>query len=59
MGKITSIFEKYKNMGIDKNVIDDYIKILNEYVEDTKNGDIELSNEDFLNLRNKLKAKKS
>ena len=58
MGKITSILEKYNYMGIDEKVVDDYIKLLNNFSTKVDSKE-EMSNEDFLNLRNTLKAKKS
>lgn len=58
VGKITSILEKYDNMGIDRKVVLDYINLLNSYTE--KNGvNNDMTDDDFLKLRDRLKLKKS
>lgn len=58
VGKITSILEKFSNMGIDRNVVYDYIELLKNYKEKTS-VDENMSDDDFIKLRNRLKAKKS
>ncbi len=58
VGKITSILEKYDNMGIDKQVVFDYINLLSNYAEkDSLKND--MTDDDFLKLRERLKSKKS
>ena len=58
VGKITSILEKYRNMGISKDVVYEYIDLLSNYTEKTpQKGD--MSDDEFLNFANKLKSKKS
>ena len=58
VGKITSILEKYSNMGIDRQVVSEYIDLLNNFKEKQK-SDEEMTDDDFLRLRNELKSKKS
>ena len=58
VGKITLILEKYDNMGIDKQVVMDYIKLLNECEEkQVKRND--MTDDDFLELRERLKSEKT
>lgn len=58
VGKITSILEKCSKMGIDKNVVNDYIELLNSYKQKPK-SDENMSDDDFLKLINDIKSKKS
>lgn len=58
VGKITSILVKYENMGIDKNVVFDYINLLENYKEKSSDNK-DMTDEDFLKLRKRLKSQKS
>lgn len=58
VGKITSILVKYENMGIDKNVVFDYINLLENYKEKSSDNK-DMTDDDFLELRKRLKSQKS
>lgn len=58
VGKITSILEKYDKMGIDKQVVSDYIDLLNNY-EEKSSVKNDMTDDDFRKLRDRLKSKKS
>lgn len=58
VGKITSILEKYRNMGIDKSVVYEYIQLLQGYTEKPAQKN-DMTDDEFLKFRNQLKAKKS
>ena len=58
VGKITSILEKYDNMGIDKQVVLDYIDLLNSYA-DKDSVKEDMTDDDFLKFREHLRSKKS
>ncbi|MGN1114604.1 MAG: DNA primase [Oscillospiraceae bacterium] len=57
VGKITSIFESCRNIGIDSNVVNDYIDLLLNYKQKTKYDD--MSDEEFLRNFKQLKKNKS
>ena len=56
VGKITSILENYRNMGIDRNVVNEYIGLLSDFTEKTPIKS-DMSDDEFLNFANKLKSK--
>ena len=58
VGKITSILEKYRSMGIDKTVVYEYMDLLLKYTEKSA-AKSDMTDDEFLKLRNQLKAKKS
>ena len=58
VGKIISIIEKYSQMGVDSKVMFEYVDLLNNYKEKTDDKE-DLTDDDFIRLRDELKAKKS
>ncbi|MGN1133432.1 MAG: DNA primase [Oscillospiraceae bacterium] len=56
VGKITSIFENCRNIGIDSNVVNDYIDLLLNYKQ--KQTSVDMSDEEFVELFKELQNNK-
>ncbi len=58
MGKITSILSEYEDKGIDRQVAEDCVRVISEYVPDKPKAE-EMSDDDFILLAKSLKRKKN